>query len=358
MFQVITAITAVALAASVAPAQAEPDEARWAIVIHGGAGVIEPDAMDAATEAAYRGALEDAVRAGGQMLEGGADAIDVVEQVIRTLEDDEKFNAGRGAVFTSEGRNELDASIMRGSDAAAGAVAAVTTVRHPITLARRVMEQSPHVMLIADGAEAFAAEQGMEPVDPAHFFTERRWRSMQRAVDEMGLPAPSRPDDVPASQPIEEGALDRMEREKAFGTVGVVALDASGVVVAGTSTGGTTAKRWGRVGDSPIIGAGTYAFEACGVSATGTGEYFIRANASARLCMLAEDSALADLDPAERGVRAAEGAIAAVEALGGDGGVVALVDGAPVWAFNTPGMYRAAWTGESEPVVSIFGDEE
>ncbi len=363
MVQAFTAIAAAGLFAAGAAAQSETaqsqiGEARWAIVIHGGAGVIERDAMDAATEAAYRGAMEDAVRAGGLMLESGADSIDVVEEVIRTFEDDEKFNAGRGAVFTSEGRNELDASIMRGSDAAAGAVAAVTTVRHPITLARRVMEQSPHVMLISDGAEAFAAEQGMEAVDPAHFFTERRWRSMQRAVDEMGLPAPSRPSYAPAPEAIEEGSLDRLEREKAFGTVGVVALDVSGVVVAGTSTGGTTAKRWGRVGDSPIIGAGTYAFDQCGVSATGTGEYFIRANASARLCMLAEDRSLAGLDPAERGARAAEGAIAAVEALGGDGGVVALVDGAPVWAFNTPGMYRASWAQGAEPVVSIFGDED
>jgi beta-aspartyl-peptidase (threonine type) len=322
----------------------------WSIVLHGGAGVIERGDMDAETEAAYREALDAAIRMGGDMLAEGAPAMDAVEAVIRVLEDDPKFNAGRGAVFTSAGRNELDSSIMRGSDMQAGAASGVTTVRHPISLARAVLEDSPHVMLQGEGAETFAAEQDLELVDNAYFFTERRWASMERAVRRMGLPVPPRPEGAPEAEPIREGALDLMEREHAFGTVGVVARDQSGEIVAGTSTGGTTAKRWGRVGDSPIIGAGTYATPGCGVSATGTGEYFIRLNVAARICTYIDGGMQAE---------AALDAVIAAEltAMGGDGGVVILAGEAPHWAFNTPGMYRASWTSQSAPVVAIYGDE-
>ena len=334
-----------------APALADDHDSRWSIVVHGGAGVIERGDMDAATEAAYRSAMNDAVEAGGQILAAGGSAMDAVETVIRALEDDEKFNAGRGAVFTSQGHIEHDASIMRGSDYQAGAVAGVTGVRHPISLARAVLEHSPHVMLQSDGAESFADERQLERVPETYFFTERRWASMERQNARMGLDIPAGPEGAPEPEPVNEGALDLMEREHAFGTVGVVAMDESGEIVAGTSTGGTTSKRWGRVGDSPIIGAGTYATPDCGVSATGTGEYFIRLNVAARICTYLE---------------AGESAQSALQAvimdelgdLGGDGGVVMLAHGEPAWAFNTPGMYRASLVEGGEAVVSIYGDEQ
>ncbi|MGJ3232966.1 MAG: isoaspartyl peptidase/L-asparaginase family protein [Oceanicaulis sp.] len=348
----IRSLFAAALAAGLAvPALAADDAPSWSIVVHGGAGVIERGDMDAATEAAYRAAMNDAVEAGGQILAGGGSAMDAVETVIRALEDDEKFNAGRGAVFTSAGRIEHDASIMRGSDYQAGAVAGVTGVRHPISLARAVMEKSPHVMLQSAGAESFADEQGLERVPETYFFTERRWASMERANMRMGLDVPPRPEGAPEPEPVNEGALDLMEREHAFGTVGVVAMDQTGEIVAGTSTGGTTSKRWGRVGDSPIIGAGTYATPDCGVSATGTGEYFIRLNVAARICTY--------LDGGMEAGEALDAVIMAeLTALGGDGGVVMLAHGEPAWAFNTPGMYRASLVEGGQPVVSIYGDEE
>ncbi|MGX6647514.1 isoaspartyl peptidase/L-asparaginase family protein [Maricaulaceae bacterium MS644] len=348
--RLLTAALACAAAAA-SPAFADDHAPRWSIVVHGGAGVIERGDMDAAAEAAYRAAMADAVRTGGEILAGGGSAMDAVETVIRALEDDEKFNSGRGAVFTSEGRNELDASIMRGSDYQAGAVSGVTQVRHPITLARRVLEDSPHVMLQGPGAEAFAGEQGLERVPASHFFTERRWAAMERQNARLGLDIPARPEGAPEPEPVNEGALDLMEREHAFGTVGVVAMDETGEIVAGTSTGGTTSKRWGRVGDSPIIGAGTYATPDCGVSATGTGEYFIRLNVAARICTYLEAG------------QSADEALSAVimdelTALGGDGGVVMLAHGQPAWAFNTAGMYRASLVEGGEAVVSIYGDED
>ncbi|PWE17397.1 isoaspartyl peptidase/L-asparaginase [Marinicauda salina] len=342
-------------ASGAACAQSE-DDTRWAIVIHGGAGVIERGDMDAETEAAYRDALDAALSRGAGILSEGGSALDAVEHVIRGLEDDPKFNAGRGAVFTAAGRNELDSSIMRGSDRQAGAAAGVTTVRHPISLARAVMEESPHVMLAGEGAETFAADQALELVEPAYFFTERRWASMARAVEAQGLPVPPRPEGAPEPEPIREGALDLMEREHAFGTVGVVAIDQSGEIVAGTSTGGTTAKQWGRIGDSPIIGAGTYANQACGLSATGTGEFFIRLNIAARICTAIERAeADGEADAQAIADRVIQDELAA---MGGDGGIVMLHRDRPVWSFNTPGMYRAALVAGGEPVVAIYGDEE
>lgn len=336
------------------------DEARWAIVIHGGAGVIERESMTENTEAAYRAALDQALETGGMILTEGGEAIDAVEAVIRAMEDDPLFNAGRGAVFTSEGTNELDASIMDGRTLNAGAVAGITGIRHPITAARAVMEQSRHVMLAGEGAEAFAREQELEFVDPAFFFTERRWRSMERAVGDMGLPLPLRPEGAPEPEEIEEGHLDLLEREHRYGTVGVVALDQYGNIVAGTSTGGTTAKRWGRVGDSPVIGAGTYATESCGVSATGTGEYFIRLNVAARIC---HEMGVMDRGAEERPFAARDAADMVVQGdltdLGGDGGVIVLsITGETAWSFNTPGMYRASWGSSQDRTVAIYGDEE
>jgi len=351
MRQTLLAAVTAGITAAAAFAQDEP--VGWSVVAHGGAGVIERAEMDAETEAAYRAAMQAAVEAAGFILEDGGSAMDAVEAAIRLLEDDPKFNAGRGAVFTSEGHHELDASIMRGSDRQAGAAAGVQTVRHPITLARAVLEESPHVMLAGEGADVFAAEQGLEQVENIYFFTERRWASLARRLDRLGLPVPPRPEGAPEPEPMREGALDLMEREHRFGTVGVVARDTSGEVVAGTSTGGTTAKRWGRVGDSPIIGAGTYADARCGVSATGTGEYFIRLSVAARICALAELGE--DID----GQAAADQVIQdELTAMGGDGGVVLLHDGEPLWSFNTPGMYRASLVEGGDPVVAIFEDED
>lgn len=338
----------------ISPAALALDPPRWALVVHGGAGVIERGAMTPETDAAYRAAMARALATGEGVLEAGGTAIDAVEAIIREFEDDAMFNSGRGAVFTAAGRNELDSSIMDGSDLNAGAVAGVTSVRHPISLARAVMEHSPHVMLQGEGAETFAGEQGLEIVVPAFFFTERRWASLERELGRLGLPIPDRPEGAPEPEPVDEGALLRDSREHRFGTVGVVALDTTGNIAAGTSTGGTTAKRWGRVGDSPILGAGTYANnESCGVSATGTGEYFIRLTVASRICALVEFEGLALQAAADRVIQDE------LTAMGGDGGIVALTPGGDIaWSFNTPGMYRARLSAGGEPLVAIYGDEE
>lgn len=322
---------------------------RWSIVVHGGAGVIERANLTPEQDAAYRAAMARALNTGGAILERGGSALDAVEAVIREMEDDPLFNAGRGAVFTAEGRNELDASIMDGRTRAAGSVAGLTTVRNPITLARRVMEQSPHVMLIGAGAEEFARAQGVDLVSPAYFFTERRWRQLEENLTRNNLPIPARPQGAPAPHAWNEVSPD----DHQFGTVGVVALDMQGNIAAGTSTGGTTAKRWGRVGDAPIIGAGTYAQNGvCGVSATGTGEYFIRIGVARAICARMEVDGLS-------AQAAAETVIAEVGAINGDGGVIVLDGrGRLGWAMNTSGMYRAHWQADGQQVIRIFADEE
>ena len=347
-------LTAALAALMLAPGAMALEAPRWALVVHGGAGVIERGAMTPETDAAYRAAMTRALETGAGVLESGGTSIDAIEAIIRGFEDDPMFNAGRGAVFTAAGRNELDSSIMDGSDLNAGAVAGVSSVRHPISLARAVMEHSPHVMLQGEGAETFASEQGLEIVDPAYFFTERRWASLEQALGRMGLDIPARPDGAPEPEPVDEGALLRDGREHRFGTVGVVALDSAGNLAAGTSTGGTTAKRWGRVGDSPILGAGTYANNnSCGVSATGTGEYFIRLTVASRICALVEFEGLALQAAADRVIQDE------LTAMGGDGGVIALTPaGDLAWSFNTPGMYRARLSAGGEPLVAVYGDEE
>lgn len=300
-------------------------------------------------DAQYRAALRQALSIGGDILAGGGSALDAVEATIMGLEDDPLFNAGRGAVFTAEGRNELDASIMDGRARAAGAVTGVTRTRHPISAARAVMERSPHVLLAGEGADAFAAAQGSEQVEPNFFFTERRWRQLEEALREQNLPVPQRPPGAPA--PGAAGAAEPNDHR--FGTVGVAAYDVRGDIAAGTSTGGLTAKRWNRVGDSPIIGAGTYAQNGiCGVSATGAGEYFIRVAVARSIC------ARMELQGASAQV-AADAVIAEVGALGGDGGVI-VVDGQgrAAWSMNTSGMYRASLAAGGEPMIHIFADEE
>ncbi|KFN51872.1 hypothetical protein N790_13585 [Arenimonas malthae CC-JY-1] len=305
------------------------------LVIHGGAGV-ERASLDAKEEAAARAALEQALRAGHAALMAGQPALDAVTAAITVLEDAPQFNAGRGAVFTHDGRNELDASLMDGASGQAGAVAGVRRVRNPITLARAVMEKSKHVMMVGDGAETFAAEQGIELVDPSWFRTEKRWQQLQKAL----------------AEEANARAAVVLPGKAYFGTVGALALDAQGRLAAGTSTGGMTNKRYGRVGDSPVIGAGTWADERCAFSGTGWGEYYIRAAAAHDVCARMKYSGV--------GVRRAAEAVIneTIPARGGDGGAIALsADGEVAFPFNTEGMYRG-WIGaDGVPHVAVFAGE-
>ncbi len=292
--------------------------------------------------------MRTALETGGRVLEGGGSALDTVEQTIHVLEDNPLFNAGRGAVFTAEGRNELDASIMDGRTRAAGAVAGVTRTRHPISLARAVMERSPHVMLIGEGAETFARTQNIEEVPTSYFFTERRWRQLEEHLRRQNLPIPPRPVAGPAAD-----AVDYLDDHR-FGTVGVVVRDAQGNLAAGTSTGGTTGKRWSRVGDAPIIGAGTYAQNGvCAVSATGTGEYFIRLSVARTICARMQYEG-------DNAQNAANTVIhEELTGLGGDGGVIVMDDrGRVAYSLNTPGMYRGSYEAGGYPETRIFADED
>lgn len=312
-------------------AAAEANKPRWVLVIHGGAGVIERARLTAAQDAAIRAALDRALAAGEAILNDGGSALDAVTAVVVVLEDDPHFNAGRGAVFTHDGTNELDAAIMRGDTRAAGAVAGVTATKNPILLARAVMEQSPHVFLGGKGADAFSREKGLEQAGPEWFATPER----RRQLDE-----------------LKAKALSAFDVDLKYGTVGAVALDTAGHVAAATSTGGLTGKRWGRIGDAPVIGAGTYADDrACAVSATGAGEYFLRVGVAHEIC--------ARVRLGREGLQsAADGVMAEVKALGGSGGVIMLApDGSHGFSFNTPGMYRGRVTSAGEREVAIFGDE-
>jgi len=306
----------------------------FALAIHGGAGAPPRD-LDPERRRAYVTSLAGVLRTGCEMLDSGESSLDVVERLLRTFEDDPLFNAGRGAVMTREGTHELDASIMNGTDLSCGAVAAVRTVRHPISLARAVMARTRHVLLSGDGAERFAEEIGMEPVDNSFFTTDRRRESLERRLRREGLPVPSGGgDDAP------------------FGTVGAVALDRDGHLAAATSTGGLTAKRWGRIGDSPIVGAGTYADDrTCAVSCTGTGEEFIRNAAayavSARMRLAGESVGEAaehvvhrTLDP-------------------GDGGLIALSHtGQVALVYSTGGMFRGRCDADGAFEVAIWEEAE
>jgi beta-aspartyl-peptidase (threonine type) len=296
----------------------------WAIVVHGGAGVITRARLSPEAEAEYRVMMQAAIDTGSAILARGGSSLDAVEHAIWVLENSPLFNAGKGAVFTHEGRNELDAAIMDGSNMAAGAVAGVTDIRNPISAARKVMEASPHVLLTGKGASEFAAEQGLEIVDPSYFYTDARYRELQRAL----------------------------EKDK-HGTVGCVALDMNGDLAAGTSTGGMTDKRYNRVGDAPIIGAGTYARnQTCAVSATGHGEYFIRYTVAHDISALMEYKGLS-LDSAARLVVKDK-----LVKAGGTGGVIT-VDGRGniSMPFNTEGMYRGYRTSDGKSAIYIFADE-
>ena len=321
----------------------------WSLVVHGGSGVIDRADLKPDQDRAYRAVLAQAAEAGAALLRGGGAALDAVEAAVHVLEDDPLFNAGRGAVFTAEGQVELDAAIMDGATLAAGAVAGVTRTRNPISAARAVMERSSHVLMAGSGADAFAAAEGLAQVEPGYFFVERRWRALEEQLGREGLPIPTRPPG--ASTDLAHAALAHDEGKR--GTVGVVARDSRGHVAAGTSTGGTTGKRWGRVGDSPLIGAGTYASDrSAAVSGTGEGEYFIRLGVARAICALVELKGLSLQAAVDRVIQDD------LTALGGQGGVIAVApDGQMAWSFNTSGMYRARIADGRPLEVAIYKDE-
>lgn len=328
-------------------------QAGFGMVIHGGAGTITRGSMTPALEAEYRAVLEHALRTGHRILAEGGTSLDAVEATVRVMEDSPLFNAGRGAVFTSEGRNELDAAIMDGSSQRVGAIAGVTRIRNPISLARRVMESSPHVMMIGSGAEAFAVEQEIALVPESYFFTERRWQALQRALEEDGRPMPDRPAGVSRDGGAGAQADIRIDdRDTKYGTVGAVALDRHGNLAAATSTGGMTNKRFGRVGDVPIIGAGTFANRTCAVSATGHGEFFIRNVVAYDICARTMYGGAGLRQAAEEVV------MVHLAGQGADGGIIAMnVQGNYTMTFNSEGMYRG-WIGaDGRPVTGIYDDE-
>ena len=356
-----------ALLMTAIPAAAQPvpseDRPAWRLVIHGGAGVIERARLGAEEDRAIRAALNRSLEAGSAILAGGGSALDAVEAAVRVLEDDPHFNAGRGSVLTYQGTIEMDASIMDGSNRNAGAVTGVTATRNPISLARRVMERSPHVFLSREGADQYSREQGLPQEPPEYFMTPERRRQLEELR--------SRP------------SAEHFDVHLKYGTVGAVAMDQEGHVAAATSTGGLTGKRWGRIGDSPIIGAGTYADDrGCAVSATGAGEYFIRVGVAHEICAQIRQRFRDRIREAQASVpndaegnptfmvhasemslepgdvqEIADGVIAEMAALGGSGGVIVATPwGDGVYSFNTPGMYRgmASPAGRS---VAIYGDD-
>ena len=303
----------------------------WALVVHGGAGIIEQGTLTTEEDQSIRAALTRALEAGAAVLEGGGVALDAAEAAVRVLEDDPNFNAGRGSVFTYDGAIEMDAAVMDGRTRDAGAVTGVRRTRNPVSLARRVMEASPHVLLSREGADAFSVEQGLEQAEPHWFETAERRRQLEELTA--------------------QGDAYFDVRMK-YGTVGAVARDKAGHLAAATSTGGITGKRWGRIGDSPLIGAGTYADDRAGaVSATGSGEYFIRAVVAHEICARARIANEGVL-PAARAV------IKDVGGLGGTGGVIVLgPEGEGGWVFNSSGMYRGRVSAAAAPLVAIYGDE-
>lgn len=336
-------------ACGVNAAHAQNTQPPWSIAIHGGAGTLSPDRMSEEQRAAYEEALQQALDAGAKVLADGGSAMDAIQAAILPMEDSPLFNAGKGAVFTWEGTNELDASIMDGRDRSAGAVTGVTTVKNPILLADTVRTDSPHVFLMGEGAETFAAEKGFEVTPPEYFATERRREALER---------------------MKARQMSALDVDHKFGTVGAVALDQEGNLAAGTSTGGMTGKRWGRIGDAPVIGAGTYADNrSCAVSATGWGEYFIRVGVAQEICTrlrLLKGSNYMRMGSGQVSAQerlsmtqlATDSVMAEVKELGGDGGVILVTpEGEALYSFNTTGMYRGRATSEGVNEVAIFGGD-
>ncbi len=325
-------IALVALALMTQPALAEDAAPKWSFAIHGGAGTLDPAQMTPEKRVRYEADLQRALDAGSTILKNGGDALDAVKAAIVILEDSPLFNAGKGAVFTWDGTNELDASIMDGRDRSAGAIAGVKTIKNPILLADTVRTQSEHVFLVGKGAEEFAVSKGFAVTPPEYFATPERREALERLKAEK---------------------LTALDVDHKFGTVGAVALDQKGNLAAGTSTGGMTGKRWGRVGDAPMIGAGTYADNrSCAVSATGWGEYFIRVGVAHEIC-----SRLRMGRESEQGI--ADSVMADVKQLGGDGGVIVVTPGGEaIFSFNTTGMYRGRASSAGVNEVAIFSGEE
>jgi beta-aspartyl-peptidase (threonine type) len=339
MIRLRTAVVALLVLAS-APLHADGPKAsgRIMLVLHGGAGAILRKNMSPELEQQYRTTLEQALRTGHAILKKGGSSLDAVERSIHILEDSPLFNAGKGSVFTHEGRNEMDASIMEGRTKKAGAVAGVTIIKNPISAARAVMEKSAHVLMAGKGAELFATKVGLEIVDPSYFWTEKRWKQLQQELMKESGQAALEP------APVAE--------EKKFGTVGAVALDRNGDLAAGTSTGGMTNKQFGRIGDSPVIGAGTYADnESCAVSGTGHGEFFIRWTVASDIAALMKYKGLTVQQAADEVINKK------LKAVGGEGGVIALDrNGNFAMPFNSDGMYRGYIAEDGVPHVLIYKD--
>ena len=316
---------------------------KYVMVIHGGAGTILKKNMTPEKEAIYIKVLTEALQAGYAKIKDGKTSLDAVEATIHVLENDPHFNAGKGAVFTHDGRNEMDAAIMDGKTLMAGAVAGVTTVKNPISAARAVMEKSEHVMMVSRGAEEFAKQCGVEIVDPKYFYTKERWDGLQEAIKEDSVKAVL---DHGNKKSLKLGTINR---DYKFGTVGAVALDKMGNLAAGTSTGGMTNKKYGRVGDSPIIGAGTYANNlTAGISCTGWGEFYIRSVVAYDVSAVMEYRNLSVADASKK-------ALDKMEKLGGDGGLIALdKNGNVAMPFNTEGMYRGTVTEDGKIEVLIY----
>ena len=327
MLRIYLALGLSMLLAGTLSAEMKEEPMKFGMVIHGGAGTIERSTMTPEKEKAYRATLDQSLKAGYAVLRKGGASLDAVEAAIHVLEDNPLFNAGKGAVFTHEGTNELDSSIMDGKTLMAGAVSGLKHIRSPISLARLVMEKSPHVMLYGEGAEAFAKKMGVEMVDQKYFFTQERWDALQKVK---ASPAP-------------------MADKDRHGTVGAVALDQAGNLAAGTSTGGMTNKEFGRIGDSPIIGAGTYASnQTCGVSCTGDGEYFIREGVAREVAAMMEYKGASVQE-------AAQAAIDKVGKIGGTGGLIALDrQGNFAMPFNTSGMYRGRVDAAGKISIEIY----
>lgn len=365
MIRYIVRVTGLALAIA-APTQmasageTAAKEPRWSIAIHGGAGTISRDKITPEQDKAIRAALNQALAAGSAILKQGGTATDAITAAIMIMENDPHFNAGKGAVFTWDKKNELDSSIMDGRDRSAGAVAGISGTKNPILLARAVKEKSPHVMLAGEGANQFSREQGLEQVDPSYYATPARLQQIE---------------DLRAAK------VSVADIDYKYGTVGAVAMDSAGNLAAGTSTGGTTGKRWGRIGDSPIIGAGTYADNrSCAISATGTGEYFIRIGVAHEICTrMRMRAAAGHIATAEKATdhgehhqhanklpltdaevqQVADEVIAELGSIGGDGGIIyATPWGQAGYSFNTDGMYRGRANSAGISETAIYGDEE
>ncbi len=325
-------------------AQNGQEKGNFVLVIHGGAGTILRKNMTPEKEKAYKEGLNKALQMGYAVLKKGGSALDAVEVAVRVMEDDSLFNAGKGSVFTHEGKNELDAAIIDGKTLAAGSVASVSVIKNPIIAARAVMEKSGHVMLIGKGAEDFAKQQGIEIVDPKYFYTEDRWKALKKIQDSTKVELDHGSDKIPVKQPE--------NKDHKYGTVGAVALDIHGNLAAATSTGGMTNKKFGRVGDAPIIGAGTYADNnSCAVSCTGWGEYFIRLVVAKSVADLMEYKKVSLKEAADELI------MKKVPQLGGDGGLIAVDNkGNIAMPFNTAGMYRGYIKSDGSSEVKIYNE--